>query len=117
MLWTDEEIRELISLWPTHSAAQLAMRLHRPKSAITGKVKRLRQEGVLPLEGIKHYDVARVQARSRPTRGSTASSGGCSAKGSRFVGALGEARDGMAGRLACSPRSVNRTWVVDRPTP
>jgi hypothetical protein len=31
MLWTDEEIRELISLWPTHSAAQLPMRLHRPK--------------------------------------------------------------------------------------
>jgi GcrA cell cycle regulator len=78
MLWTDEEIRELISLWPTHSAAQLAMRLHRPKSAITGKVKRLRQEGVLPLEGIKHYDVARVRARPRPTRGSTASSGASS---------------------------------------
>ena len=52
------------------------MRLHRPKSAITGKVKRLRQEGVLPLEVIKHYDVARVQAR--PTRGSTASSGASS---------------------------------------
>jgi hypothetical protein len=54
------------------------MRLHRPNSAITGKVKRLRQEGVLPLDVIKHYDVARVEARPRPTRGSTASSGASS---------------------------------------
>jgi hypothetical protein len=30
------------------------------------------------LEVIKHYDVARVQARPRPTRGSTASSGASS---------------------------------------
>jgi len=43
MLWTDEEIRELITLWPTSSASQIASQLHRPRNAVVGKVKRLRQ--------------------------------------------------------------------------
>jgi GcrA cell cycle regulator len=70
MLWTDEEIRELISLWPTNSATQIASRLRRPAAAITGKVKRLRDEGVLPAEVIKHYDVAPAKLK----RASAASS-------------------------------------------
>jgi GcrA cell cycle regulator len=56
MLWTDEEIRELITLWPTSSASQIASQLHRPRNAVVGKVKRLRQEGVLPRDVIKHYE-------------------------------------------------------------
>ena len=63
MLWTDEEIRELITLWPSSSTAQLALRLHRPRAAIAGKVKRLRQEGALPRDVIKHFEVKPVQAR------------------------------------------------------
>ena len=63
MLWTDEEIRELITLWPSLSTAQLALRLHRPRAAIAGKVKRLRQEGALPRDVIKHFEVKPVQAR------------------------------------------------------
>jgi hypothetical protein len=27
--WTDEEISELVNLWPTSTAAQIAYRLHR----------------------------------------------------------------------------------------
>ena len=30
--WTDEELRELVTLWPTHSASQIAKRLHRLRS-------------------------------------------------------------------------------------
>jgi biotin operon repressor len=47
-LWTDEEIRGLISLWPVASATQIADRLHRSRSAVCRMVARLRQEGVLP---------------------------------------------------------------------
>jgi hypothetical protein len=28
--WTDEELRELITLWPTHSVSQIVKRLDRP---------------------------------------------------------------------------------------
>jgi hypothetical protein len=71
MLWTEDEIRELIALWPTNSATQIASQLQRPAAAITGKVKRLRDEGLLPAETIKHYDLALVQ--TRPKRASAAS--------------------------------------------
>jgi hypothetical protein len=40
-LWTDIETRELISLWPTASAAQIGRRLHRPRYAVTAKATRL----------------------------------------------------------------------------
>ena len=66
MLWTDEEIRELITLWPTSSASQIASQLHRPRNAVVGKVKRLRQEGTLPRDAIKHFAVK--PARRRPKR-------------------------------------------------
>jgi hypothetical protein len=43
--WTDEELRELITLWPTHSVSQIVKRLHRPRWAIRSKAKRLRLDG------------------------------------------------------------------------
>ena len=55
--WTDEELRELVTLWPTNSASQIAKRLHRLRSAIRGKAVRLRQEGLLPPNLPKHFDV------------------------------------------------------------
>jgi hypothetical protein len=47
--WTDEELRELVTLWPTNSASQIAKRLRRQRSAIRSKAERLRQEGLLPI--------------------------------------------------------------------
>jgi hypothetical protein len=72
MLWTEDEIRELIALWPTNSATQIGSQLQRPAAAITGKVKRLRDEGLLPPEMIKHYDLAPM--KTQPKRASAASS-------------------------------------------
>src|SRR5260370_38481879 len=68
MRWTDEELRELVALWPTNSAKQIAIRMHRPRSAICGKAKRLRAEGVLPDGVHKHFDVVPVNARPPPVR-------------------------------------------------
>jgi hypothetical protein len=45
--WTDEEISTLISLWPTHTVMQITNTLHRSYSAIRGKTKELRNEGLL----------------------------------------------------------------------
>jgi GcrA cell cycle regulator len=55
--WTDEELRELVTLWPTNSASEIAKRLHRLRSAVRGKAVRLRQEGLLPPNRPKHFDV------------------------------------------------------------
>ena len=46
--WTDEELRELTTLWPTHSVSQLVKRLHRPRWAIRSKAMRLRLDGMRP---------------------------------------------------------------------
>ena len=46
--WTDEELRELTTLWPTHSVLQIAKQLHRPRAAIRSKAKRLRLDGPPP---------------------------------------------------------------------
>ena len=46
--WTDEELGELATLWPTHSVLQLVERLHRPRAAIRSKAKRLRLDGLQP---------------------------------------------------------------------
>ena len=46
--WTDEELRELTTLWPTHSVSQIVERLHRPRWAIRSKAKRLRLDGLQP---------------------------------------------------------------------
>ena len=57
--WTDEELQELITLWPTHSVAQIVKRLHRPRWAIRSKAKRLRLDGLQPhhLEQYGHAGV------------------------------------------------------------
>ena len=62
--WTDEQIRELVSLWPVASATQIAAQLHRPRSAICGKAKRLREMGILPRGALKHYDIEPWPART-----------------------------------------------------
>jgi hypothetical protein len=46
--WTDEELQELATLWPTHSVSELVDRLHRPRWAIRSKAKRLRLDGMRP---------------------------------------------------------------------
>jgi hypothetical protein len=46
--WTDEELRELAALWPTHSVSELVRLLHRPRWAIRSKAKRLRLDGLRP---------------------------------------------------------------------
>ena len=61
--WTEEEIHTLINLWPASSASQIGARLRRPRSAICGKVMRLRSEGVLPHGAHGHFD---VNAKTRP---------------------------------------------------
>ena len=66
MLWTETEIRELITLWPTTSASQIARQLQRPRAAIAGKVKRLRDEGVLPRDAINHCEVAQAGPKRSP---------------------------------------------------
>ena len=48
--WTDDETCELISLWPTNTAAQVARRLQRPLDAIRFKAKRLREKGLLEIK-------------------------------------------------------------------
>src|SRR6267378_5270582 len=63
--WTDEEIRELVTLWPTNSASQIAKRLHRQRSAIRSKAERLRQEGLLPHNPPQHFDVNPPKRRPR----------------------------------------------------
>ena len=45
--WTDEEISTLVSMWPTSTTAQIAMRLQRPCGAIREKAKRLCKKGLL----------------------------------------------------------------------
>jgi hypothetical protein len=54
--WTDDELRELTTLWPTNSVSQIAKRLHRQLSAIRSKAKRLRLVG-LPPHNPEHFDV------------------------------------------------------------
>jgi len=53
-IWTDEEIGTLVNLWQTHSAEQIARRMHRPRSAICAMACRLRSKGVLPRDRAKH---------------------------------------------------------------
>ena len=61
--WTDEELRELINLWPTYSVSQLVKRLHRPRWAIRSKAKRLRLDGVQP-----HNPPEDVEAINNPPK-------------------------------------------------
>jgi len=50
--WTDEELRELVTLWPTNSAPQIAERLHRQHAAIQRKAMLL---GLLSPYLSKHF--------------------------------------------------------------
>ena len=54
--WTDDELRELSTLWPTTSVSQIAKRLNRQLSEIRSKAKRLRLKG-LPPHNPEHFDV------------------------------------------------------------
>jgi hypothetical protein len=55
--WTDEELRELVTLWPTNSASQIAKQLHRRRSAICRKAERLCRDGLLPHNPAQDFDV------------------------------------------------------------
>ena len=46
-IWTDEEISTLVSMWPTNSVTQIAMRLNRHREAIYYKAKWLHKKGLL----------------------------------------------------------------------
>lgn len=63
--WTDEELREFVTLWPTNSVSQIAKRLHRPRLAICRKAEQLRQKGLLPRNLPKHFDVNPPKRRPR----------------------------------------------------
>ena len=65
--WTDEELRELITLWPTNSASQIAKRLHRQRAAISRKAMLLRQEGLLSPDLPRHFEV-NPEKQPRPSR-------------------------------------------------
>ena len=69
--WTDEELLELITLWPTNSVSQIAKRLSRQRSAIRSKAKRLRLDGLPPhnpSEDFEHFDVNTPKRRSPPSK-------------------------------------------------
>ena len=56
--WTADETSVLIELWPTHSASQIAKRLHRTRESVCGKTHRLQMCGRLPCQApSKCYDV------------------------------------------------------------
>lgn len=45
-LWTDDEIEELLKMWPYHSASQIGEVIKRTRNAIIGKINRLRHAGI-----------------------------------------------------------------------
>jgi hypothetical protein len=61
--WTDEELRELATLWAKHSMSEIVERLHRPRWAIRSKAKRLRLDGLRP-----HNPNEDVEAVNPPKR-------------------------------------------------
>jgi hypothetical protein len=66
--WTDEETRQLVILWSTSSAAQVARYLQRSRAAVCRKAQRLRLDGVaLPRGDVaKHFEVP--PRKPRPPR-------------------------------------------------
>jgi GcrA cell cycle regulator len=60
-LWSDEETERLIQLWRTHSAGQIAQKLQRSRSAVCGKIGRLRQKGIKLV-----FDGSRLGGGKRP---------------------------------------------------
>jgi GcrA cell cycle regulator len=61
-VWTPDETRELLKLWPVASASQIGEKLQRPRAAVISKALRLRSQGALPA-GPKHFD---INPRKRP---------------------------------------------------
>jgi hypothetical protein len=61
--WTDEELRELATLWPKLSVSEIVKRMHRPRWAIRSKAKRLRLDGMRP-----HNPSDDVEAVNPPKR-------------------------------------------------
>jgi GcrA cell cycle regulator len=64
--WDDQKIHELVRLWLTTSIGQLARRLRKSRSAISGKVGRLIEQGRIERGVRKHYEVPPV--RTTPPR-------------------------------------------------
>ena len=54
--WTDEELRELAALWPTHSMSELVELLHRPRWSIRSKARRLRLDGLRPHNSSEDFE-------------------------------------------------------------
>ena len=75
--WTDEELRELVTLWPTHSVSQLVERLHRPRWAIRSKAKRLRLDGLRPHNPSEDVEADNPPKRRRLKAGHTAAGAEC----------------------------------------
>jgi hypothetical protein len=65
--WTDDELRQLATLWPTHSVSQIVERLHRPRWAIRSKAKRLRLDGLPPHNPCEDVDAGNLPKR-RPIK-------------------------------------------------
>jgi hypothetical protein len=64
--WTDEELRELATMWPTHSVSQLVELLHRPRWAIRSKAKRLRLDGMRPHNPSEDVEAINNPPKRRP---------------------------------------------------
>jgi DNA-binding Lrp family transcriptional regulator len=66
--WTDEELCELIDLWPTHSVAQIAKHLHRSPSATRERARQLIRDGVLEGTMASHNILVGTGSMIRPIR-------------------------------------------------
>ena len=66
--WSDEETRELVALWPSQSATQIAKRLQRPRWSVCAKAHRLRQEGLLDGGITKRFAVPPLRVRPRTSK-------------------------------------------------
>ena len=66
--WTDEELCELIDLWPTHSVAQIAKHLHRSPSATRERARQLIRDGVLEGTMASHNILVGTGSMTRPIR-------------------------------------------------
>ena len=66
--WTDEELCELIDLWPNHSVAQIAKRLHRSPSATRERARQLIRDGVLEGTMASHNILVGTGSMTRPIR-------------------------------------------------
>jgi len=61
--WTDEETKELLEMIDHMSAGQIAKQIKRTRSAVCGKINRLRGKGKVAKTLVKHYDIDPVKHR------------------------------------------------------